>query len=64
MQKNKKIIAVSLDRGLLDRLTAAHSESGVQSRSRFVESLIDRALTDEGDPDDGKKEKPVDVSGH
>lgn len=62
MEKNKKIIAVSLDRALLDRLNAAHSESGEKSRSRFVEDLIDRALMQEGEKDDGKEEKPVDIS--
>jgi metal-responsive CopG/Arc/MetJ family transcriptional regulator len=63
MEKNKKIIALSLDRALLDRLNAAHNESGEKSRSRYVETLIDRALTEEGDLNDGQKEKPADVSG-
>ena len=56
MEKNKKIVSISLDRDVLDRLNTAHNESGEKSRSRFVESLIDRALTEEGGKDDGKEE--------
>ena len=56
MEKNKKIVSISLDREVLDRLNTAHNESGEKSRSRFVESLIDRALTEEGGKDDGKEE--------
>ena len=62
MEKNKKIIAVSIDRAILDRLNTAHAESGEKSRSRYVESLIDRALND-GGANDGKEEKPADISG-
>ena len=62
MEKNKKIVSISLDREILDRLNTAHTESGEKSRSRFVEALIDRALTEEGEKDDGK-EKAADISG-
>ena len=61
MEKNKKIVSISLDREILDRLNTAHNESGEKSRSRFVESLIDRALTEEGEKDDGTKEA-IDIS--
>lgn len=62
MEKNKKIIAVSIDRALLDRLNTAHAESGIMSRSRYVENLINHALND-GGADDGEEKKPADVSG-
>ena len=56
MEKNKKIVSISLDREVLDRLNTAHAESGVKSRSCYVEALIDRALTEEGEKDDGTEE--------
>ena len=56
MEKNKKIVSISLDREVLDRLNTAHIESGEKSRSRFVEAIIDRALIEEGEKDDGKEE--------
>lgn len=62
MEKNKKIVSISLDREVLDRLNTAHAESGVKSRSCYVEALIDRALTEEGGKDDGKEEA-VNISG-
>lgn len=62
MEKNKKIVSISLDREVLDRLNTAHIESGEKSRSRFVEALIDRALIEEGEKDDGTKEA-ADISG-
>lgn len=61
MEKNKKIVSISLDREVLDRLNTAHVESGIKSRSSYVEALIDRAL-EEGEKDDGTKEA-VDISG-
>lgn len=62
MEKNKKIVSISLDRAVLDRLNTAHAESGEKSRSRYVEALIDRALMQEGEKDDGKEEA-VNISG-
>lgn len=56
MEKNKKIVSISLDRDILDRLNTAHAESGVKSRSCYVEALINRALTEEGEKDDGTEE--------
>lgn len=62
MEKNKKIVSISLDREVLGRLNRAHVESGEKSRSRFVEGLIDCALMQEGEKDDGKEEA-VNISG-
>lgn len=62
MEKNKKIVSLSLDREVLDRLNTAHAESGEKSRSRYVEALIVRTLMQEGGKDDGK-EKAADISG-
>ena len=62
MEKNKKIVSISLDREVLDRLNTAHAESGEKSRSRYVEALIDRALMQEGEKEDGKEEV-VNISG-
>lgn len=62
MEKNKKIVSISLDRDVLDRLNTAHAESGEKSRSRYVEALIDRALMQEGGKEDGKEEA-ADISG-
>lgn len=47
MEKNKKIISVSLDKDLVDRINAAAVRSGVKSRSSYVEDIIDRHLTHE-----------------
>lgn len=62
MEKNKKIISISVDRDVLDRLNTAHAESGVKSRSCYVEAIIDRALTEKGEQEDGKEEA-VNISG-
>lgn len=62
MEKNKKIVSFSLDREVLDRLNTAHAESGLKSRSCYVEALIDRVLTEEGEKDDGTEEV-IDISG-
>lgn len=62
MEKNKKIISVSLDKDLVDRINAATMRSGVKSRSSYVESLLDRHLTHEEVSQDGKEEKPVIIS--
>ena len=62
MEKNKKIISVSLDKDLVDRINAAAVRSGVKSRSSYVESLLDRHLTREEVSQDGKEEKPVIIS--
>lgn len=59
MEKNKKIISVSLDRDLVDRINAATMRSGVKSRSSLVESLLDLHLTREEVHQDGKEEEPV-----
>ena len=56
MEKNKKIVSISLYRDVLDRLNTALAESGVKSRSCYIEALIDRALTEERGKDDGKEE--------
>lgn len=61
MEKNKKIVAVSLDRSLLEKIAQEHAESGIKSRSAYIEGLIRSSL--EGGPEDGKEEKPADISG-
>lgn len=62
MEKNKKIISVSLDKDLVYRINAAVMRSGVKSRSSYVESLLNRHLTREEGSQDGTEEKPVIVS--
>ena len=62
MEKNKKIISVSLDKDLVDRINEATMRSGVKSRSSYVESLLDRHLTLEEVSQDGKEKEPVIVS--
>ena len=59
MEKNKKIISVSLDKDLVDRINAATMRSGVKSRSSYVESLLDRHLTHEEVSQDGTEKEPV-----
>lgn len=59
MEKNKKIISVSLDKDLVNRINAATMKSGVKSRSSYVEALLDRHLTREEVNRDGKEEEPT-----
>lgn len=62
MEKNKKIISVSLDKDLVNRINVATIKSGVKSRSSYVEALLDRHLTREEVIQDGKEEEPTIVS--
>lgn len=57
MEKNKKIISMSLDKDLVDRINAATMKSGINSRSSYVEAILDRHLTREEVSQDGKEEE-------
>ena len=62
MEKNKKIISVSLDKDILKRLEEAYKGIGIKSRSSYVESILDLHLTREEGVQDGTEEKPVIIS--